>query len=546
MHLSQIIDGIAGLSLRMADGSAVDATHIDLTGLSPDSRALRAGFIFAALPGTTVVKSTGKIRDGRDFIDQAVAAGARAVLVPKGSTVPAHKDLLVIEADNARLALAKMAANLAEQQPATIVAVTGTNGKSSIVTFCRQMWQLMGISGASVGTIGITAGLKDGRVIDKPGALTTPDPVTLHTALRELVSDGVTHVAMEASSQGLDQYRPDGAKISAAAFTNLTRDHLDYHGTMDNYLNAKLRLFTQVLADDGVAVLNRDMDDYARIAKACHDRGLRVIDISTNPAVPAAITLKTRKPLAEGQFLEVDIMGHSVALELPLVGDFQAMNALMAFALVIAENPDDLALRAKAVAALERLQSVRGRLELAATLPNGAAVYVDYAHTPDGLDTMLHAIRPHCHGKLHVVFGCGGDRDGGKRPQMGAIAAQQADVVIVTDDNPRSEDAATIRSAVMAGIPSADQARVKNIGDRRAAIAQALSHLGPGDILVVAGKGHEQGQIIGATVIPFDDVSEVKTLIANMKKDEGAHHAPKTSSNTPVDPRGDRRGPRQN
>ena len=544
MKLSQIVEGIEGLTLRMADGSSEDAQGADITGLSADSRALRAGFIFAALPGTMVAKGATKVRDGRDFIDQAVAAGARAVLVPKGSTITPHKGVIVIEADNPRQALAKMAANLAEHQPATIVAVTGTNGKSSIVTFCRQLWQTLGINGASVGTIGITASMADGRNVDKPGALTTPDPVTLHTALAELVSDGVTHVAMEASSQGLDQYRADGAKVSAAAFTNLTRDHLDYHGTMDAYLTAKLRLFTEVLADDGVAILNRDMAEYPQIAKACKDRGQRIIDISTDPTVPAAITLKARRPLPEGQFLEIDVMGQTISLELPLVGDFQAMNALMAFALVIADNPDDLALRAKAVAAMERLQSVRGRLELAATLPNGAAVYVDYAHTPDGLETMLHAIRPHCHGQLHVVFGCGGDRDGGKRPQMGAIAASHADTIIVTDDNPRSEDAATIRDAVMAGIASTDQARTQNIGGRREAIAAALKNLGPGDILVVAGKGHEQGQIIGNTVIPFDDVTEVKTLIAQMNKEGGANHAP--STNTTVDTRGDRRGPRKN
>lgn len=542
MNLSQIIDGIDGLTLRMADGASADAaTQADITGLSADSRQLRAGFIFAALPGTMAAKGA-TVRDGRDFIDQAVAVGARAVLVPAGSRVPAHAGLIVIEAANPRQALAKMAANLAEHQPPVIVAVTGTNGKSSIVTFCRQLWQTLGVSGASVGTIGITAALKDGRVLDKPGALTTPDPVTLHVALAELASDGVTHVAMEASSQGLDQYRPDGARISAAAFTNLTRDHLDYHGTMEDYLAAKLRLFTEVLQDGGVAVLNRDMACYDAVAKACHARGLRVLDISTDPTRPAAITLKARKALPEGQFLDIDIMGQRVAIELGLVGDFQAMNALMAFALVIAENPDDLALRARAVAAMERLTSVRGRLELAATLPNGAAVYVDYAHTPDGLETMLHAIRPHCHGKLHVVFGCGGDRDPGKRPHMGAIAASQADSVIVTDDNPRSEDAAAIRAAVMTGIASSERARCENIGGRREAIAAALSRLGPGDILVVAGKGHEQGQIIGTTVVPFDDVTEVKALIAHMNKNGEANHAPSTS--TPVDPRGDRKGPR--
>ncbi len=541
MQLHQIIDGIDGLTLRMADGSAMPA-DMTITGLSADSRQIRAGFIFAALPGTMVAKGAAKARDGRDFIDQAAQAGATAVIVPTGSNVPAHPNLLVIESDNPRRALAKMAAQFAGAQPATAVAVTGTNGKSSIVTFCRQLWQSLGLNGASLGTIGITAAMADGRVIDKPGALTTPDPVTLHAALAELAHDGVTHLAMEASSQGLDQYRADGVKLSAAAFTNLTRDHLDYHGTMEAYLAAKLRLFTEVLDAKGVAVLNRDMADYPVIATACHDRGQRILDISSDPAVPAAITITARRPLPEGQFIEMNVLGQIIALELPLVGDFQAMNALMAFALVIAQDPDDLALRARAVAALERLASVRGRLELAATLPNGAAVYVDYAHTPDGLETMLHAIRPHCHGQLRVVFGCGGDRDPGKRPQMGAIAASHADTIIVSDDNPRSEDAASIREQVMAGIATADRARTQNIGGRREAIAAALKQLGDGDILVVAGKGHEQGQIIGSTVIPFDDVTEVKALIAEMTQDGGTTHVP--STNSPVDPRGDRRGPR--
>lgn len=527
MQLAQIIDGIEGL--RIAGDLSTE-----ISGIAANSANLRAGFLFAALPSSL---KNGKGRDGRDFIDTAIASGATALLVPEGSTLTVPAGITVIYAQNPRRALARMAAAFSGEQPKHIVAVTGTNGKSSIVTFCKQLWATLGEGAASLGTIGVSASLPDGRHFDKPASLTTPDPVTLHRDLSDLVREGVTHVAMEASSQGLDQHRMDGVKVKAAAFTNLTRDHLDYHGDMQQYFEAKLRLFTEVLAAKGVAILNRDMTEFTQAAAACALRGIRVIDVSATDA-RAAIHIKGRKPLAHGQYLDVSIMGESFNLELPLVGDFQAMNALMALALVTAENPDDAALRQRVVTALKSLDSVRGRLELAGTLPNGAAVYVDYAHTPDGLDTMLQSLRPHTTGKLHVVFGCGGDRDTGKRPQMAAIAAARADQVIVTDDNPRSEDPAAIRDQVMAGIPAGHPAA--NIGGRREAIAAAIAALAPGDILVVAGKGHEQGQIIGTTIIPFDDVTEVKKIIETIKN-EGADHAPNP---TAVDPRGDRKSPR--
>lgn len=534
MRLPEIIDGIDGLRVTGGD--------VAVTGVTADSREIRAGFLFAALPSS--LKNSAKGRDGRDFIAQAVAAGATAVLVPEGSKVDVPAHVAVIYAQNARAALAKIAANFHGAQPRTIVAVTGTNGKSSMVTFCRQLWKTLGIAGASLGTIGVTAHLTDGRTIDRPGALTTPDPVSLQKNLSELAADGVTHVAMEASSQGLDQYRMHGARVMAGAFTNLTRDHLDYHGDMQQYLEAKLKLFTEVVTPGGVAVINRDMPEYPQIAQAAQDRGLRILDVSADAKTKAAIVIREQRPLPHGQFLSVDILGQHYDLELPLVGDFQAMNAMMALALVVAENPDDVALRQRAVAALERLDSVRGRLELAATLPNGAAIYVDYAHTPDGLETMLRALRPHCHNKLHVVFGCGGDRDTGKRPQMGAIAANLADDAIVTDDNPRTEDAASIRDMVMAGVPAARANLVQNIGGRREAMREAISRLAPGDILVVAGKGHEQGQIVGTTVLPFDDVTEIKNIIQENQKTGGANHAP--SQQSPVDNARDRRGPGRN
>lgn len=495
MSLLELIDNAAGVRISHPDRAA----DVHIAGLTADSRDVREGFIFAAFPGVKV--------DRRAFIDDAIARGAAAVLVPTGTAVN-NNNVIVIEDPNPRRRFSLMAAKFYGRQMDVIAAVTGTNGKSSTVNFCRQIWQAMDHAAASLGTIGVEAAGGNIVGINRPGLLTTPDPVVLHAEIAELEAAGVTHLAFEASSIGLDQYRLDGVHVTAAAFTNLTRDHLDYHGTMDKYFDAKARLFGDVLADDGVAVICMGSPEAERLRDICHKRGLRVIEVGRGAK---DISLNERKSLPAGQYIDITVFGERYKLELPLVGDFQALNALTALGLVLAADPDNPALHMQGVQALERLASVRGRLELAANLKNGAAIYVDYAHTPDGLETMLKSLRPHTQNKLHVVFGCGGDRDRGKRPMMGEIAAHLADVVIVSDDNPRTEDAAFVRSEVMQGCPDATE-----IGGRREAIRQAVQYLQEGDVLVIAGKGHEQGQTIGTEVFPFDDVTEAKNAVLEL------------------------------
>ena len=470
-----------------ADWQVVKA--LEVAGITADSRQVVPGDLFAALPGVKV--------DGRRYIAEAVERGAVAVLAPDGTDWPpgVPPRPLILDAEPRRR-LARMAAALAGPQPETVVAVTGTNGKTSTVEFLRQLWTDAGLRAASLGTLGVIApGFDPG-----PG-LTTPDPVTLAETLAGLARTGVTRAAIEASSHGLDQYRLDGVKLAAAGFTNLTRDHLDYHGSEAAYRVAKLRLFEALLPGGAPIVANSDMDavTLAALREVAARRGL---DLRTVGATGATLRLVRVTPRPDGQVLTVERGGavHDIVLTLP--GRFQADNALMAAALAEALGLRD------ALTRLPALRGVRGRLELAATLANGAAVYVDYAHTPDALERLLSALRPHTAGKLHVVFGAGGDRDRGKRPLMGAAAAKFADVAIVTDDNPRSEDPAAIRAAVRAACPDA-----RDIGDRAQAIAAALEALGPGDVLAVAGKGHEQGQTIAGTVIPFDDVSVVRHLV---------------------------------
>lgn len=475
------------------------AADMHIAGLTADSRDVRDGFVFAAFPGTKV--------DRRAFIDDAIARGATAVLVPTG-TVVSNNNVIVIEDPNPRRRFSLMAAKFYGRQMDVIAAVTGTNGKSSTVNFCRQIWQAMDHASASLGTIGIEAAGGNIAGINRPGLLTTPDPVVLHAEIAELEAAGVTHLAFEASSIGLDQYRLDGVHVSAAAFTNLTRDHLDYHETMEKYFEAKSRLFSDVLAPDGVAVICMGSPEAEKLRDICKKRGQRVIEVGHGAK---DICLNARKSLPAGQYIDITVFGEHYKLELPLVGDFQALNALTALGLVLAAAPDNPGLQMQGVQALEFLNSVRGRLEFAASLKNGAAVYVDYAHTPDGLDTMLRSLRPHTQNKLHVVFGCGGDRDRGKRPMMGEIAAHLADVVIVTDDNPRTEDAAFVRSEVMRGCPAATE-----IGGRRDAIHYAVKHLKEGDVLVIAGKGHEQGQTIGSEIFAFDDVTEARKAVLEL------------------------------
>ncbi|MCK8783110.1 UDP-N-acetylmuramoyl-L-alanyl-D-glutamate--2,6-diaminopimelate ligase [Roseomonas sp. NAR14] len=463
-----------------------------ISGLAVDSRAVRPGFLFAALPGARA--------DGRAFIAEAVARGAAAVLAPAGTEwppdVPARPLLAVADP---RRVLAECAAAFHGAQPETVVAVTGTNGKTSTVDFLRQLWTQAGARAASLGTLGLVApGFPPGP------SLTTPDPVALHATLAALSAAGIDRAAMEASSHGLEQRRLDGVRLAAAGFSNLTRDHLDYHGTLDRYRDAKLRLFDALLPEGAAAVANADMepatlDALRRIAAR---RGLRLLTVGESGET---LRLVRHAPLPHGQSLTLHGWGAEHTLELPLPGRFQADNALMAALLAVATGmaPET------ALALLPRLAGVRGRMELAARLPNGAAIYVDYAHTPDALERLLLALRPHVAGtpgaRLHVLFGAGGDRDPGKRPLMGAAAARLADRAIVTDDNPRSEDPAAIRAAIRAACPGAEE-----IGDRAAAIASAVGSLGPGDVLAVAGKGHEAGQTIRGVTLPFDDVSVVR------------------------------------
>ena len=478
--------------LRRAGLAAVPAGTAEIEGLTADSRAVRPGMLFAALPGNRA--------DGRAFIGQAVAQGAAAVLAPSGTAWPAEVPArpLVQDADPRR-ALALLAAAREGAQPAALVAVTGTNGKTSTVDFLRQLWTADGAKAASLGTLGLLAeGFPPGP------SLTTPDPVALHAQLGALARAAFDHAALEASSHGIEQRRLDGVRLAAAGFSNLTRDHLDYHGTLDAYRAAKLRLFDTLLPAGATAVASADMDaaTLAAIRAIAARRGLRLLTVGE---AGTDLRLLAQRPLPDGQALEIEAFGERHTLRLALPGRFQADNALLALALAVATGMP----AGRALALLPGLAGVRGRMELAVRLPNGAAAYVDYAHTPDALERLLAALRPHVApgAALHVVFGAGGDRDPGKRPLMGAACAGLADRCWVTDDNPRSEDPAAIRDAVLAGCPGGIDA-----GDRRAAIGAALAALRPGDVLAVAGKGHESGQTIGGVTTPFDDAAVVRDL----------------------------------
>ena len=474
----------------MASGTA---QTIDITGLTADSRAVRDGYLFAALPGTQV--------DGRRFIADAVAKGARAVLAPKGTQLDAGLDAQLVEAEQVRSAFARMAAAFYGRQPAFVAAVTGTNGKTSVATFARQIWTAAGQQAASVGTLGLVP-----EIADSPGKLTTPDPEALHRCLAQLADQGVDRLAIEASSHGLDQARLDGLNVSAAAFTNLTQDHLDYHGTMAAYMSAKLRLFSHLLQKDGTAVINADSQYAAAVAETCRAR--RLAAWTYGEAADSDLRLVSRQPTLAGQHLDLSLFGESADVQLPLVGRFQAMNALAALGLVLASGLD----RDAALAAIERLEGVPGRLQRVAETPSGGQVFVDYAHTPDALETVLQALRPHVGRRLICIFGCGGDRDRGKRPIMGEIAARLAEEAIVTDDNPRGEDPAAIRQEIIAAAPDA-----REVDDRARAIATAIADMGEGDLLLIAGKGHETGQIVGDQTLPFDDAEVARAAIAQLK-----------------------------
>ena len=454
-----------------------------ITGITADSRKVAPGSLFVALPGTKA--------DGRAYIRQALSKGAVAVLAP--SDTPQDAAPVLIASGDVRRAYAIAARAFYGAQPQTCVAVTGTNGKTSVAAFCRQIWATLGHKSASMGTLGVV-GQKGDRTYALTGpGLTSPDAADAARLMAELARKEVTHLALEASSHGIDQRRLDGVSLKAAGFTNLTQDHLDYHGTMEDYRAAKLRLFEALLPRGRTAVLNADSDAYSAFASAGIMSGLGVMGVGERGR---DLTLVERIATPEGQRLTLDVRGRRHEVLLPLAGGFQASNALVAAGLCIAAGDS----AERVLAALESLQGAEGRLQRIEGGKPGAEVYVDYAHTPDGLETVLGALRPHAKGRLIVVFGAGGDRDRTKRPLMGEVAGRLADVAIVTDDKPRSENPAAIRAEVKAGCPGA-----KEIGDRRLAIEEAVAMMRDGDVVVVAGKGHEQGQIVGETTHPFDD-----------------------------------------
>jgi UDP-N-acetylmuramoyl-L-alanyl-D-glutamate--2,6-diaminopimelate ligase len=470
---------LAGLTGGLATGS-----EANVTGFAIDHRKVAPGTVFGAFPGARF--------NGEDFIPAAIASGAVAVVARPGVPV---EGAIHLAADQPRRLFARIAARFFTPVPETVVAVTGTNGKTSTVEMVRQLWRMAGHRAASIGTLGVATA--DESVST---GLTTPDIVTFLANVSGLAREGVSHLAYEASSHGLDQYRNEGLPVAAGAFTNLSRDHLDYHASMEDYFAAKMRLFDEVVGDGGAAVVWADDAWSARAIDHAVARGLRV---STVGAAGETIRLVARTPTLLGQTLELVHAGTTRKVTLPLIGAYQAANALVAAGLVLATGGDS----ERTFEALARLQPVRGRLERAAINTAGAPVYVDYAHTPDALTAACDALRPHVTGRLIIVFGAGGDRDPGKRAPMGAAACAGADVVIVTDDNPRGEDPAAIRAEVLAGCTST----ALELGERRAAIATAIAQAGAGDIVLIAGKGHEQGQIVGAgaqlRVLPFDDVA---------------------------------------
>ncbi|MCB1556822.1 MAG: UDP-N-acetylmuramoyl-L-alanyl-D-glutamate--2,6-diaminopimelate ligase [Alphaproteobacteria bacterium] len=465
----------------------------EIRGVTQDSRQVRPGFLFAALPGRKY--------DGRAFIADAIRNGAVAILGPAGTLLPADDTRVsLVVSDNPHRDLALAAAGFYRLQPVYIAAVTGTNGKTSTVHFTRQLWQMAGLEAASLGTLGVR-----GAGMTRPGAMTTPDPVALHAMVADMAAAGVTHLALEASSHGLDQFRLDGLTLSAAGFTNLSRDHLDYHEDMAGYLAAKARLFSDLLRDGGAAVLNADVPEYEALHAIVKSRGLSEISYGFQGD---GIKLIALDPKPDGQDVTLQIDGMVRTIHLPLVGAFQAMNVLCAVGLAMAENKFETDRIFDFLPALKRPP---GRLELIPGHPTGA-VYVDYAHTPDALAMVLRALRPHTPGRLICLFGCGGDRDKGKRPLMGSIATDLADHVIVTDDNPRGEDPAAIRAAVLAGGGTG----AREVDDRRDAIKAGVEMLAAGDVLLVAGKGHEEGQIFQDRVDPFNDADEVRKAIKEM------------------------------
>ena len=476
---------------------ATSGANPDISSLIVDSRQLAKGCLFAAMPGVKI--------HGATFVQEALDQGAVAVLTDAkgaqiaGDAIKAAGAALVIS-QTPREALARAAALWFGTQPKTMIAVTGTNGKTSVSTFVRQIWTELELAAVNLGTTGVEGAWS------APLAHTTPEPITLHRTLAAAAENGITHAAMEASSHGLDQRRLEGVTLKAAGFTNFTQDHLDYHETFEAYFAAKARLFIDVLSPDGIAVINIDDPKGEEMARLAAAHGHDILRVGRSDT--ADISLSAHRYDATGQDLRFEFDGKAYQTRLNLLGGFQADNVMLAAGLVIACGADP----SHVFDTLEHLTTVRGRMELAATRDNGAAVFVDYAHTPDAVKTALAAMRPHVMGRLVAIVGAGGDRDVTKRPLMGQAAADNADVVFVTDDNPRSEDPATIRAAVMAGCPGASE-----VGDRAEAILRAIDSLGAGDALLIAGKGHETGQVVGEDILPFDDVEQASVAVAALE-----------------------------
>jgi UDP-N-acetylmuramoyl-L-alanyl-D-glutamate--2,6-diaminopimelate ligase len=465
-------------------GMAVARSIKGYCGIAADSRNVRTGFLFAALPGTKT--------NGARFIADAVDRGAVAVLgAPEAAAEARSHGVAFVSDNNPRQRLSLMAAEFFADQPLHIAAVTGTNGKTSIVSFLRQIWTQLGHKAASLGTLGVDA--PSGHVSLRH---TTPDPVELHMQLARLSQEGVKHLALEASSHGLDQFRLDGARIAAAGFTNITRDHLDYHSDFEHYFSAKMRLFGELLGEGGLAVVNADAPHADEVVSIAARRAAQVLTVGKKGD---AIKLLARTPYESGQKIHLRHENRDYTIDLPLVGEFQISNAFIAAGLAIGLG----APAERVFASLETLKGTPGRMELVAYAASGAPIYVDYAHTPDAMQTVLDALRPHVKNQLIIVFGCGGERDSGKRPLMGAVACNSADVSILTDDNPRGEDPAAIRREAMEGCPSAIE-----VADRRAAIQVGIEMLSPGDALILGGKGHEEGQIVGTEILPFSERKE--------------------------------------
>lgn len=493
MHLSNLI--------APTEGALFFGEDRHITGIASDSREVKEGFLFIAVTGTK--------KNGQDFIPDALKRGAAAVLSQTGTdkkNVPDSVTLVTVE--DVRLALSKIASRFYPHQPSVIAAVTGTSGKTSTVQFTRELWEQSGHKAASIGTLGLIT-----QDIKRYGSLTTPDPITLHQTIDETALMGVTHLCMEASSHGIELGRLDHVDVSVAAFTNLSRDHLDYHETMENYLAAKLRLFTTLLKENGTAVLNADIPEYQKIKDVCAARNLKVL--SFGKEADGNIKLLDHKPEGQGQRLWIELFGKPYDVLLPLIGSFQAANSLCALAIAIASGQDP----EKTVVALSKLSGVSGRLELIGTTPSGGSVFVDYAHKPAALEHVLKAMRPHVAentgARLHVIFGCGGNRDKGKRPLMGKISEDLADRIIVTDDNPRQEQADVIRQEILAGCKKGPNLR--EIGNRAEAIRKGINDLAAHDVLVIAGKGHEEGQLVGDKVLPFNDATVARTVLKELE-----------------------------